>query len=519
MAELKAGFLEVGQRAAGVLQTEVWVRRYFTLRDSQLSFSEIISSVGTPKKPVGFIQLAGCEVVDTRTARRNHAHAFRVNIADREEAQTRSQPAILRSGRKIILAAASEDEAREWRRAIQAAAALRPPNAPASVRLTSIEWSDTVGGIADPSVLTPGLALTDLSRVQDLSRVHDGDASPRGVAIGSSRVLPESMRSWAESETPLDEDTVMAVEEEASTQAVGALERLLRSSGEVKVKEMGGQWGTGGGKWTTIAAARDGMLYCAPHNATRVLRLNPHTRVVDEMGNSASGERHNFEGSGKWNGIGEGRDGMLYCAPYDAQRVLRLDISTGRADQIGPVFTEGGGKWAGLAAGPDGMLYCAPRSARRVLRIDPGRETADEIGPDLGEGGAKWGGIALAADELLYCAPRHATRVLRIDPGASVAEEQVALVGPRLSSALNKWIGIAPGSDGALYCAPFCADRVLRVDIRTGTATEIGVSLGEQPYKWLYLAEGADGALWSAPFRADRVLRIDTQTQEVELVG
>ena len=38
MAELKAGFLEVGQRAAGVLQTEVWVRRYFTLRDSQLSF-------------------------------------------------------------------------------------------------------------------------------------------------------------------------------------------------------------------------------------------------------------------------------------------------------------------------------------------------------------------------------------------------------------------------------------------------------------------------------------------------
>ena len=38
------------------------------------------------------------------------------------------------------------------------------------------------------------------------------------------------------------------------------------------------------------------------------------------------------------------------------------------------------GKWAGLESGLDGMIYCAPRSAARVLRIDPERETAEEIG-------------------------------------------------------------------------------------------------------------------------------------------
>eukprot|EP01043_Picozoa_sp_COSAG02_P092982 COSAG02_NODE_29536_length_567_cov_1.241453_1_plen_129_part_10 len=71
----------------------------------------------------------------------------------------------------------------------------------------------------------------------------------------------------------------------------------------------------------------------------------------------------------------EGSDGGLYCAPLEAQGVLRVDPQSQSASLL--PLPEGcdatrGWKWHGsLVEGSDGGLYCAPSCARGVLRVDP----------------------------------------------------------------------------------------------------------------------------------------------------
>ena len=66
-----------------------------------------------------------------------------------------------------------------------------------------------------------------------------------------------------------------------------------------------------------------------------------------------------------------GADGKLYCVPDDASCMLRIDPATGTIEQIGN--PRGGfqsrSTWGGMAAAADGTLYCAPLEAGRVLRI------------------------------------------------------------------------------------------------------------------------------------------------------
>ena len=57
-----------------------------------------------------------------------------------------------------------------------------------------------------------------------------------------------------------------------------------------------------------------------------------------------------------------------YCPPGSASKVLRIDPATGTVSQIGDGLSGGDKYWA-AAMGSDGCIYCPQCDERKVLRI------------------------------------------------------------------------------------------------------------------------------------------------------
>ena len=225
-----------------------------------------------------------------------------------------------------------------------------------------------------------------------------------------------------------------------------------------------------GHMWSGIAAAADGKLYCSPKAASRVLRIDPATGATELIGDdlSAAMERPQCGSSivPHWSSIVAAADGKLYCAPSSASRVLCIDPATGATELIGELIV-GRGEWSGIAAAADGKLYCSPHNTYSVLRIDPATGATEQISINSLAGGDLWSGIAAAVDGKLYCSPCGESHVLRIDPATDATE----LISTSLEDRGGMWSGIAAGADGTLYCSPMGAARVLRIPLGLAVCT------------------------------------------------
>ena len=125
--------------------------------------------------------------------------------------------------------------------------------------------------------------------------------------------------------------------------------------------------------------------------------------------------------SHKWSGIALAPNGKLYCSPFSASKVLRIDPATDTTELIGDVLEPSGNiRWSGIAAAADGKLYCSPNNASRVLRIDPATDTTELIGDDLSAHGEGSPPIGLVSRQ-----PRMASSTARLGrPHACCASTQ-----------------------------------------------------------------------------------------------
>mmetsp|Transcript_79660 Transcript_79660/g.155902 ORF Transcript_79660/g.155902 Transcript_79660/m.155902 type:complete len:489 (+) Transcript_79660:130-1596(+) len=222
----------------------------------------------------------------------------------------------------------------------------------------------------------------------------------------------------------------------------------------------------GARKWRGGAVCQFGRVFGVPCDAASVLSFDPKSGTAVTFGDLSA------DGSNKWHGgVFCGRDERIWCVPFDSDKVLAIDPELRTCSYLfdgpGQTLPESGtksGKWAGAVVGLDECIYCIPYNASCVLKLDPHKRTAEGLGsfpPGLG----KWSGGVLAPDGCIYGIPHHSAHMLRIDPKLGEA----VMVGkplPRNPSRPSQWRGGCLAPNGDVYGAPSDATAVLRLHTR-----------------------------------------------------
>ena len=234
-----------------------------------------------------------------------------------------------------------------------------------------------------------------------------------------------------------------------------------------------------------------------------------------------------------------GVEGVMYCIPGHASRVLTCDPSRGgggMAKLIGPSIP-GKSKWVrGVRVGD--VIYGLPCHADTVLKIHVPTQTVSTLPIDYEgfysaaakaktetDGGGdpenskaqqqrrqEWkyhGGTISPVDGRIYCIPQSALHVLQIDPSTEVCR----LVGPEFVGRWKWYGGIVGKQDDAIHGIPHSSSSVLRIlPDRDGGGNDVRITLhgdyGTGEHKWRGAAAAPNGDIVSVPANADTVLVI-----------
>jgi hypothetical protein len=226
-----------------------------------------------------------------------------------------------------------------------------------------------------------------------------------------------------------------------------------------------------------------------------------------------------FIGEDMWLGGELGADGNIYGVPGTAKSVVKVDPRTDEVTEVGDLVVVPGAirgnrfKWLRGARAANGDMFGIPCNANKILRISTGGEV-DMIGdPELLSGHWKWHGGVLHANGNLYGCPCNSERVLKINPERA----EVSLVGGPFPGK-QKWYGSLLGGDGCMYCIPNCAGSVLKFDPVTETHELLG-DFPEGGWKWHGAAVGGDGNIYGVAAHTNAILKIIVATGEVKAIG
>ena len=252
--------------------------------------------------------------------------------------------------------------------------------------------------------------------------------------------------------------------------------------------------GTGGLASGAVVGA-DGHVYFIPSTKDYVMKLHPDddSIVHEELGNAVytysdgtvydgSTQISMFDGDGYLNVGADGDcfvggvlapNGHIYCIPYNANYVMKIDTNYGSETYGKPsrieteiTETDAGASskcWWGGTLAPNGKIYCAPYNAKWVLVIDTKTDTISYLGKDdtsyeFGETNVSvstlmYKGAVLHPDGYIVFVPYNGQTVACInlkDESIKFAVRDIQSIG--LSNA-NKWSGgvYDPTNDGIVF--------------------------------------------------------------------
>ena len=110
--------------------------------------------------------------------------------------------------------------------------------------------------------------------------------------------------------------------------------------------------------------AADGNIYIANHFGQMI--------QIDTVENKLTviGEKINSKLLWAWDSPILGKDKCIYFPPFHHDRVLFFNPSTQNISLIGDMYTKERRKWKGTVLASDGFIYCVPYRANQILRID-----------------------------------------------------------------------------------------------------------------------------------------------------
>ncbi|KAG7373265.1 hypothetical protein IV203_033989 [Nitzschia inconspicua] len=226
----------------------------------------------------------------------------------------------------------------------------------------------------------------------------------------------------------------------------------------------------------------------------------------------------------QWHGAGINKEKTgIFCVPSNAKKVLKVDTITKTTSFIDidfdpdqyPGFTlDCTNKWYGGITGDDNAVYCIPYRASGVLRIDTETNTAKIIGPNYGVGNYFWHG-GIKRNGKIYAHPSHADTVLVIDTREDVKGAISELPIHRHNEDDNnlkgtyKWLGGAVGADGNIYCPACDTSAILKINVQTDHCNTQGFA-GVDRNKWQGGILGRDNCVYTIPANGVHVCRIAT---------
>ncbi|KAL3921861.1 MAG: hypothetical protein SGILL_002523 [Bacillariaceae sp.] len=225
----------------------------------------------------------------------------------------------------------------------------------------------------------------------------------------------------------------------------------------------------------------------------------------------------------QWHGAGINKEQTgIFCVPSNAKHVLKVDCVTKTTSFIAIEFDQDKypdfsldctNKWYGGITGDDNAVYCIPYRASGVLRIDTATNTAKVIGPNYGIGNYFWHG-GIKRNGKIYAHPSHADTVLVID----TKEESKGIVSElpidrkdqdKDKKQTYKWLGGSVGADGNIYCPACDTSAILKINVTTDYCDTQGFT-GRSKNKWQGGILGRDACIYTIPADGVHVCRIAT---------
>jgi hypothetical protein len=251
---------------------------------------------------------------------------------------------------------------------------------------------------------------------------------------------------------------------------------------------------SGSFKWQGGAPGVDGCIYGAPWLSDYILKIDPVAGVasMSNYGAAISGIPYGG-GSGRFHGVVGHSNGLIYFCPTDSEWILILNPVAGVAvlSKLGATIASGGTKWGGMGIGSDDCIYCIPFNATTILKINPsipsgvlvggidaGTATTTTMGCDL-SGSGKWDGLGVSYAGKIITTPWNATNLLVIDPALGIAYRDS--FGLSLSPSQKCHEGFGLGADACLYSSPFDHQYVIRIDMGEEPPVAFGSVVGLDP--------------------------------------
>ena len=208
----------------------------------------------------------------------------------------------------------------------------------------------------------------------------------------------------------------------------------------------------------------------------------------------------------------ENTKGFVYFTPHNAHRVLQLDPDDPSSiNEVGTKLSPLGGEKFYGACVCDGVVVASPggEGAQKVLVFDPSEDESNLIRPNLEPGPLKWIDTVLGLDEAAYGLVHSASKVIRIEPKEALQRNLKAIED--LKAAKEKETkAIKEGKQVEGLDAEEEIDNVEHSSLkRIGKKTHLAAGA----YGCGVL--GNDGYVYAAP-TSSRVLRIDTFRQSLD---
>ena len=230
-------------------------------------------------------------------------------------------------------------------------------------------------------------------------------------------------------------------------------------------------------KWSRIVKCSNNCLYCIPHSANEILKIDPSINKTTLVG----GE---YVGMWKWsNGFAHGD--FVYGIQLFASHFFKYNIETETSELVGDDFADDY-KWMSGAVADDGCLYCFPYKHKIIVKFNPNNDTTSFVGEEF-RPSYRFNGTIKAKNGCLYGILFCFYQTMCVAK-FHVATQKVTFIGDNYGNGFGRpvWEGGVVGDDDNIYGIPFQQNVWSKINIATETTSLVANHipiLGTQEHK------------------------------------